>query len=505
MSSLRNKKVIACVGAGYVGGPTSAVLALQVPDIEVHVLDKSAERVEAWKSDLLPISEPGLFDVVRTIRRRPNPNLFFSTNIDALIPKADIIFIAVETPSQSGSNGGAGVAPDLRNFRAAVQQIGSLIRKDAIIVNKSTLPCGAAEKTARLLHSRVRPGVRCQVLSNPEFLAEGTAVENLLRPDRVLIGSFSSNDGLAAATALGDIYARWVPRERIVTMSTRSSELSKLAANMFLSQRISSINALSVICDNTGADVTEVARACGLDSRIGPNMIRASVGFGGSCFKKDVLHLARIAEDLALNEVASYFSSIISLNSYQTERYAKRVLEHCSNGKAPKTVAVLGFAFKPNTGDTRESPAISFIRFLLLNGVSVRVFDPLVDEVSIIGAIRTCLQGLAFITDSHLTASKDVYSACDGANAVAILNPWAALQHQGKQKNPENQTSERVQWDEIARSMNDPKLLFDGHNFLNTQVASLGFRLEGVGRGSQARLVDTRQQVKHDLTPRALL
>ncbi|OHE97883.1 nucleotide sugar dehydrogenase [Colletotrichum orchidophilum] len=507
MSSSGSKKVIACVGAGYVGGPTSAVLALQVPDIEFHVLDKSASRIKAWKSDRLPISEPGLLDVVRRIRRRPQPNLFFSTDIDTLIPTADIIFIAVETPSQSKDDGanGAGIAPDLRNFRAAVHQIGALVQKNTIIVNKSTLPCGAAEMTAQLLQSQLRNGVRCQVLSNPEFLAEGTAVQNLLQPDRVVIGSSSSHEGRAAAAALGDIYARWVPRDRIVTMSTRSSELSKLAANMFLSQRISSINALSVICDKTGEDITEVARACGLDPRIGPHMIRASVGFGGSCFKKDVLHLVRTAEDLALDEVASYFGNIVSLNTYQTERYAKSLLEHRSNGQGLKIVAILGFAFKPNTGDTRESPAISFIRYLLLNGVSMRVFDPLVEESGILDAVRASLQGLAFITDSLLAVCKDVYAACDGANAVAILNPWEALQYYGKQGNTEKDDSDRVQWDEIARSMNAPRVLFDGHNFINPKVASIGFQLQGVGRRSPVRSVDARQEASPGFAPRALL
>ncbi|TDZ55149.1 UDP-glucose 6-dehydrogenase [Colletotrichum trifolii] len=398
------RKTVVCVGAGYVGGPTSVILALKAPDVDVHVLDKSVARVEAWNSDRLPISEPGLGDALRAIKGRPRPNLVFSTDVDGLLPKADIVFIAVETPPglSHGSTARSGVAPDLGTFHAAVQQVASLVTKDVIIVNKSTVPCGTADETARMVRSRLRPGIRCEVLSNPEFLAEGTAVENLLNPDRVVIGSSQSPNGLAAATVLADLYALWVPRERIVTLSTRSSELAKLAANMLLSQRISSVNALSAVCEKLGADVTEVSRACALDRRIGPHMLRASVGFGGSCFKKDVLHLAHAAHVLSLDEVAAYFTGIVSLNSYQTERYAKALVEH---EPRIECVAVLGFAFKPDTGDTRESPAIAFIRALIINGISVRVYDPLVPKPRIIDAIRASLRGLTFLADSHLTVS----------------------------------------------------------------------------------------------------
>ncbi|KAI8185860.1 UDP-glucose 6-dehydrogenase [Colletotrichum sp. SAR 10_65] len=418
------------------GGPTGAILALQVPDIDVYILDKNAARVRAWNSDQLPVSEPGLHSVLQEIRGRPQLNLFFSTDLNGVVPKADIVFIAVETPSklQDACINGAGAAPDLRNFRAAVQQVGDLVTKDVIIVNKSTVPCGAAEETAQIMRQSLRPGIKCEVLSNPEFLAEGTAIENLLNPDRVLIGSSSAPGGLAAAATLSDLYARWVPRERIVTMSTRSSEMSKLAANMLLSQRISSINALSAICDRLGADVTEVSRACGLDPRIGPSMLRASVGFGGSCFKKDVLHLASTAHALELDKVAAYFNSIVTLNEYQTERYARSLVEH---SPTIYTVSVLGFAFKPNTGDTRESPAITFIRCLIMNGISIKVYDPLVTKSRIVDAIRASLRSLAFLADSHLTVADDVYKACDGTNAVAVLNPWKNLEYDPTQRGPE--------------------------------------------------------------------
>ncbi|KAK1992052.1 nucleotide sugar dehydrogenase [Colletotrichum falcatum] len=520
MSFSQRKKTIACVGAGYVltfaaaqGGPTSAVLALQVPEIDVYVLDKNESRVSAWNSDRLPISEPGLHDVVRETLKRPRPNLFFSTDLEGLIPKADVIFISVETPStpESNSDGVAGGRPDLTSFNAAVKHIGSLVTKDVIVVNKSTVPCGAAETTARLLQSRIRPGIKYEVLSNPEFLAEGTAIDNLLNPDRVLIGCSSSEAGKAAAAALGALYARWVPRERIVTIDTRSSELAKLAANMLLSQRISSINALSAICDELGADVTEVSRACGLDRRIGPNMLRASIGFGGSCFQKDVLHLVHTAQSLALEEVAGYFGSIVTLNRHQTERYARKLLQRGAGGAGLETVAMLGFAFKPNTGDTRNSPAIPFLRSLILNGVFVKVFDPIVPKSTILTDAKSSLQGLAFLVDSRMAVSEDAYAACDGANAVAILNPWDALQYDAAQGNSsesmqtEKETVGRVRWEEIARSMRHPKLVFDGHNFLNQQITSLGFQLEGVGRLSPTRTTRVRDASLTGVLTRAYL
>ncbi|KAJ0164160.1 UDP-glucose 6-dehydrogenase 1 [Colletotrichum tanaceti] len=341
-SSSQRTKTIACVGAGYVGGPSSAILAFQVPEIDVHVLDKSDSLVAAWNSDRPPISEPGLHEVVRVTRERARPNLFFSTDMDGLIPRADIIFIAVQTPPTPESD------RSVRSFNAAVQQIGSLLTKDAILVNKSTVPCGAAEETARLLQSRLRLGIKCEVLSNPEFLAEGTAVQDLLHPDRVLIGCSSSHAGRAAAAVLGDLYARWVPRERIVTMGARSCELSKLDANMLLSQRISSINAISAICDKLDADVTDVSRACGMDRRIGPHMLRASIRFGGSCFRKDVLHPAHTARSLALDEGAGYFGSIATLNKHHTERYARRLHQHNVQGARLQIVAVLTLTSKPN-------------------------------------------------------------------------------------------------------------------------------------------------------------
>ncbi|KAK1564188.1 nucleotide sugar dehydrogenase [Colletotrichum navitas] len=513
MSLSQKKKTIACIGAGYVGGPTSAVLALQIPEIDVYVLDKSESRVASWNSERLPISEPGLYDVVRATRERPKSNLFFSTDIGGVIPKADIIFICVETPSilERGGDDVAGAAPDLTSFNVAVQRIGSLVTKNAIVVNKSTVPCGSAEETAQLLQSRMCPGIKCEVLSNPEFLAEGTAVDNLLNPDRVLIGCSSSKAGKDAAAVLGGLYARWVPRERIVTMDTRSSELAKLAANMFLSQRISSINALSAMCDELGADITQVSRACGLDQRIGPHMLRASIGFGGSCFQKDVLHLVHTAKSLALDEVAGYLGSIVSLNRHQTERLARRMLQRGASGAGLETVAVLGFAFKPNTGDTRNSPSISFVRSLILNGVFVKVFDPIVPKSIILGDVKSSLYGLAFIADSRIAVSESPYEACGGANAVAILNPWDALQYDvdqgasGKSHCKALFHESLVRWENIARSMKHPKLLFDGHNFLNQQITSLGFQLERVGRLSPARATRLRNTSLTRFLPRASL
>eukprot|EP00092_Neocalanus_flemingeri_P090866 GFUD01115132.1.p1 GENE.GFUD01115132.1~~GFUD01115132.1.p1 ORF type:complete len:334 (-),score=98.86 GFUD01115132.1:441-1442(-) len=313
MSPIRS---ICCLGAGYVGGPTCCIMAQQCPDITVTVVDKSVERIAAWNSSNLPIYEPGLQEVVEECRGK---NLHFSTDIEQAIKQADLVFICVNTPTKTFGLG-KGKAADLKYVELAARMIADTVEEGQgrkIVVEKSTVPVKAAESISNILRHNIKPGVTFQVLSNPEFLAEGTAIEDLLKPDRVLIGGEETKEGKEAISALGEVYRHWVPQERIITMNTWSSELSKLAANAFLAQRISSINSMSAVCEATGADVSEVAEAIGRDTRIGPKFLQASVGFGGSCFQKDILNLVYISECLNLPEVAEYWSQVVSFNNFQ--------------------------------------------------------------------------------------------------------------------------------------------------------------------------------------------
>lgn len=388
----------------------------------------------------------------------------------------------------------------MTSFYAAVKHVAQTAVKDFILVNKSTLPCGTAEETMRVLRGLLRPGVHCEVLSNPEFLAEGSAIQDLLNPGRVLIGSSDTNSGREAAQYLAELYARWVPKDRIMTMGSHSCELSKLAANALLSQRISSINALSAVCEELGADIREVSSACGLDHRIGSSMLNATIGFGGSCFKKDVMHLTWTASQLGLQAVASYFGNIVTINNYQTERCIRRIVRHVPQRA---TVAILGFAFKPKTGDTRESPAIKVVRSLALAGYSVRIFDPLVNEAKVMSNVRASLNGLAHIADERVSVGKDIQITCRGASAIAVLNTWEGLRlfPTGKHlisthslpcyisssgakycRVVEGHGTPTAEWEQIRRLMKRPRYIFDGHNHLEPEIASLGFHLEGVGR-----------------------
>ncbi|KAH9905008.1 nucleotide sugar dehydrogenase [Xylariomycetidae sp. FL2044] len=532
-------KNVCCVGAGYVGGPSSAILALQVPDIEVTVVDKNPVRVAAWNSDELPFSEPGLLEAIKAARGVTDPsqngtsapsgrkpNLFFSTEVDATIRKADLIFVAVETPSGKLDGPGNGAAPDLTSFHAVLRHVARTVEKDFILVNKSTVPCGSADAAKDIISPHLKPGVECQILSNPEFLAEGTAVSDLLHPDRILIGSDETPKGRAAADALGGLYARWVAADRIITMHTRSSELSKLAANALLAQRISSINALSAVCDRIGADVTEVARACGLDHRIGRHMLRSTLGFGGSCFKKDVLHLTNTSAQLGLPDVAAYFESVVNINTYQTTRFTENIMSKVpSNPFGRRTVVgMLGFAFKPDTDDTRESPAIPVIRDLVVSGYHVNVFDPLVHEAQILQDLRASLAESKDRINEQVTICKDVYEACDGASGIAVLNSWKQLKYVPSQREGEYSwigsknmdditfssievSNQRVDWERISEGMQSPKYIFDGHNVLDRRLADLGFCIDGIGRPvAEPRLVEdvTPPPPEQPLLPKSL-
>jgi UDPglucose 6-dehydrogenase len=450
---------ICCIGAGYVGGPTMAVIALKAPDIQVTVVDMNATRIAAWNSDTLPIYEPGLDEVVKAARGR---NLFFSTDVKGTIAAADIIFVSVNTPTKTYGVG-AGRAADLRYIESVARTIAEVSTTPKIIVEKSTIPVKTAETIQQILSANTN-GVEFQVLSNPEFLAEGTAVPDLFNPDRVLIGGERTPAGDAAVAKLVSVYARWVPTERILTTNLWSSELSKLVANAFLAQRISSINSISALCEATGADVDEVANAIGKDSRIGPKFLKASVGFGGSCFQKDILNLVYICETLGLHEVAAYWNGVVTMNEYQKQRFSAKIVRSLFNTVADKRIAVLGFAFKKDTNDTRETAAINVVRDLLAELANVVVYDPKVPAAGIVADVLGKGQ-----TNPRLSVAASAYEACQGAHAVAIVTEWDEFK--------------KLDYAKIFEGMQKPAFLFDGRNIVDLEtLRALGFRAHGIGR-----------------------
>ncbi len=448
---------ILCIGAGYVGGPTMAMIAKQCPDVKVTVVDINAERIAAWQSDELPIFEPGLKEVVQESLGR---NLFFSTEVDAGIAEADMIFVSVNTPTKTFGQG-AGRAADLQYWEKTARQILANSTSDKIVVEKSTLPVRTAAAMQRILDSG-DGDVKFEVLSNPEFLAEGTAVADLESPDRVLVGGHDTEAGRAAVTALVDIYATWVPRERVLTTNVWSSELSKLAANAFLAQRVSSINSLSALCEATEADVAEVAHAIGMDSRIGPKFLKASVGFGGSCFKKDILNLVYLCESYGLHEVAAYWQQVVAINDYQQDRFVGSMISSMFNTVAGKVIALFGFAFKADTGDTRESPAIRITRQLLEERAEVVVSDP--------QALGNAKKDLSDIVEK-VGFVEDPYEAAKGAHAIAVLTEWDLYSELDYQK--------------LYESMMKPAFIFDGRNCLDHQsLFEIGFNVYAVGKAA---------------------
>lgn len=414
-----NIKNICCLGAGYVGGPTMAMIASKCPDIQVTVADLNARRIDAWNSDVLPVYEPGLDEVVASARGR---NLEFTTDIRSAIAAADLIFVSVGTPTKSYGIG-AGRAADLCYIEAAARLIAEVADGHKIIVEKSTIPVKTASAIKTILAANCTNGSTFQVLSNPEFLAEGTAVEDLQCPDRILIGGENTEDGKVAVDALVAVYARWIPRERIITTNLWSSELSKLVANAFLAQRISSINSISALCEATGADVDEVARAIGTDSRIGPKFLKASVGFGGSCFQKDILNLVYLCESFGLPQVAEYWRQVVHLNDWQKSRFVEKIVRTLFNTVSGKRIAILGFAFKKDTNDTRESAAIHICRDLLLERAKLAIYDPRVDKATIHTELAAA--GVdASIIDSHVEICDSPYAAVECSHALATLTEW---------------------------------------------------------------------------------
>ncbi len=455
---------ICCIGAGYVGGPTMAMIALKAPAIQVHVVDLNASRIAAWNSDTLPIYEPGLADVVR---QRRGKNLRFSTDVHGGIEAADIIFVAVNTPTKTYGVG-AGRAADLRFIESVARTIAQHANGPKIIVEKSTIPVKTAETIKDILAANT-VGHKFEVLSNPEFLAEGTAVADLISPDRVLIGGERTPTGEAAIKVLVDVYANWVPRERIITTNLWSSELSKLVANAFLAQRISSINSISALCEATGADVDEVANAIGKDSRIGPKFLKASVGFGGSCFQKDILNLAYLCDHFGLPEVGRYWEGVVKMNDWQKHRFAAKIVRSLFNTVADKKIAVLGFAFKKDTNDTRESAAIAVSRDLLDERARVAVYDPKVpaDE------IREDILGKG-VANERLTVVSNAYEATKGAHALAIVTEWDEFKE--------------LDYARIFAGMQQPAFVFDGRNILDLpRLREIGFRATGIGKAIDSR------------------
>ena len=451
---------ICCIGAGYVGGPTMAMIAKKCSNIDVTVVDINEERINAWQSDSLPIYEPGLYDVVQ---ESIGKNLFFSTDIDSAIKKADIIFVSVNTPTKTFGEG-AGRASDLQYWELCARRIKEVSESDKIIVEKSTLPVRTAEAMERVLHSD-ESNLHFEVLSNPEFLAEGTAITDLENPDRVLIGGHDTETGQKALKILVDIYANWISKDKILTSNVWSSELSKLTANAFLAQRVSSINAISALCEATEADVTEVAHAIGTDSRIGSKFLKASIGFGGSCFKKDILNLVYLCESYGLHEVANYWQQVVEINEYQQIRFIRQMIQSMFNTIAGKKILILGFAFKADTGDTRESPAIKICRELYNEKADLIVSDP-----------KATLNAMKDLTDlKNITYEDDPYKAAVGADAIAVLTDWKEYKD--------------LDYKKIFKEMRKPAFIFDGRNFLDhNHLFNIGYEVYSIGKGRLSHL-----------------
>jgi UDPglucose 6-dehydrogenase len=457
---------ICCIGAGYVGGPTMAIIAQKCPHIKVTVVDLNAERIAAWNDpnvDNIPIYEPGLSEIVAESRNR---NLFFSTDVESAIDEAEMIFISVNTPTKT-YGAGKGMASDLKYIELCARQIAKVAKNDKIVVEKSTLPVRTAEAVKSILDNTGN-GVKFQILSNPEFLAEGTAVSDLLNPDRVLIGGDPSEEGQIAIQKLVAIYSKWVPSQQILTTNLWSSELSKLTANAFLAQRISSINAMSELCEKTGADINEVARAIGMDSRIGPKFLKASVGFGGSCFQKDILNLVYIAKSFGLNEVADYWEQVIIMNDHQKDRFAKNIITTLYNTISGKKIAFLGWAFKKDTNDTRESAAIYVADYLLKEEAKIAVYDPKVSENKVLADLDYLESRKPELNRKGIESFDDSYSACKNAHAIAILTEWDEFN--------------TYDWQKIYDNMEKPAFVFDGRNILDRKkLTEIGFIYQCIG------------------------
>ncbi len=457
---------ICCIGAGYVGGPTMAIIAQKCPHIQVTVVDLNIERIAAWNDENvnnIPIYEPGLSEIVKEARGR---NLFFSTEVDKAIDEAEMIFISVNTPTKTYGKG-KGMAADLKYIELCARQIAKVSKSNKIVVEKSTLPVRTAEAIKSILDNTGN-GVKFQILSNPEFLAEGTAVQDLLFPDRILIGGDTNEEGQKAIQALVNVYANWVGVDKILTTNVWSSELSKLTANAFLAQRISSINAMSELCEKTGADVNEVARAIGMDSRIGPKFLKASVGFGGSCFQKDILNLVYIAKSYGLNEVADYWEQVIIMNDHQKRRFSDKIVKTLYNTVSGKKITFLGWAFKKDTNDTRESAAIYVADDLISENAAIAVYDPKVSRKKVLADLDYLQTRTADENSESILSYDNPYEACKNAHAIAVLTEWDEFVN--------------YDWQKIYDDMQKPAFVFDGRNILNrNELERIGFVYQAIG------------------------
>jgi len=443
-----------------------AVIAANSPRIKVTVVDLNQKQIDAWNSSNLPIYEPGLFEVVASVRGK---NLFFSTAIEESIIEADVIFVSVNTPTKIAGIG-AGRAADIKNCELCARTIAKVATGDKIVVEKSTVPVRTAESIKRVLKSASTH--KFQVLSNPEFLAEGTAIDDLQRPSRVLIGGEQTPAGLAAIATLVSVYANWVPRERILTTNLWSSELSKLVANAFLAQRVSSINSISALCEQTDADIDEISRAIGSDHRIGDKFLRASVGYGGSCFQKDILNLVYICETMGLKEVSDYWHQVVLMNDYQKKRFAKKMVETMFNTVTAKKIAIFGFAFKKDTGDTRETAAVFVMRDLLEEKALLNVYDPQVTREQMFEEFKyTCNVTPHSVpnVETLITTMKDPYAACEGAHAIAVMTEWDEFKTYDYQR--------------VYDAMSKPAFIFDGRNILpHAELRKIGFEVYAIGK-----------------------
>lgn len=458
---MKFKKKILCIGAGYVGAPSMVMIALKCPDFKVTVVDINPGRIKAWNSNQLPVYEPGLDKIVQKTRGR---NLFFSTDIEKQIAENDIIFVCVNTPTKT-FGAGAGMAADLQYWEKTARQILENSQSSKIVIEKSTLPIKTALAMERILASG-KGNIKFDVLSNPEFLAEGTAVDDLENPDRVLIGSRDTKSGLKARAELVEIYKRWVPPKKIITSNIWSAELSKLVANAFLAQRVSSINSISALCEKADADISEVAKAVGMDSRIGSKFLRAGIGFGGSCFKKDILNLVYLCHFYGLPEVASYWESVVRINEYQQERFIGNILNAMFNTLAGKKICVLGFAFKADTGDTRESPAIKITRMLLAEHAEVVISDP--------KALDNAALDMAN-DEGKISYVENPYRAAAGCHALAIMTDWDLYR--------------KLDYQKIYQSMIKPAFIFDGRNVIDEKKCfEIGFNVFTIGKPPLSRL-----------------
>jgi len=452
---IKINQTVLCIGAGYVGGPTMAIIADKCPDYKIIVADINKQRIKDWTSDELPIYEPGLLEVVKRARGR---NLFFTTDINSAIREASIIFVSVNTPTKTFGEG-AGKASNLQYWELTARNIVDQAEDDKIIVEKSTLPVRTAEAMSRILCSNTK-GLNFEVLSNPEFLAEGTAIRDLEDPDRVLIGAMKTPKGQKALQKVVDIYKHWVPKEKIITTNVWSSELSKLVANAMLAQRISSINSISILCEKTDANVKEVSKAVGMDSRIGPKFLNASVGFGGSCFKKDILNLIYLCEHYSLPEVARYWEQVVLMNEFQEKRFVHKVVKSMFNTVVDKKIALFGFAFKADTGDTRESPAIYISKLLSQEHAKLSIFDP--------KALKNAKDDLAGL-ETTIEFCNDPYLAAKDAHAILIMTEWNEFKN--------------YDYENIFKSMRKPAFIFDGRNILDHYALyKVGFNVYPLGQ-----------------------